>query len=485
MNKPRLAYSSAQLKHNAAKRKCVDCVANGGVPPPGTAGPTPAPPRLIAASSAAAPPPSAAAPDAASWRPGLPWNDACVGPKRLPPLYPGPPGWVRDPPGFLSTCPAVPAEFRNMAFAGFFIEGYVNQVTMDDCWALLADAYDALPGGAEAPRPLSEHAAVFRGSGWVLDVAAAAARLPAECSATKVMATGAYQLDPSFRLPAELPPRRCEKCKARGAAARCLCGEAYCNRQCQARSFSPSHPGNSAAVSPARRVPRVPADLCDSSVRPRWSPPHPTLAGGRLEGPQGGVRARCGELRDRPLPHEALVAAAAEGDRVAQVEESPGADAVDSREEKREARSDRGRSWRRSGSGQQGNVAVKEGAARRGSGADSRSRKPPPKEFGRCAPQSLAADSTILEGTWRAAGEGTSHNTPPLFISSFVLCLQPRLISAAGSPESRSLRYLRQQRAYLRTIHPQSSRVCAQTPSVSPVRSSGSSRLSLTDSFAS
>lgn len=249
--KPRSAYSGAQLKHNASKRKCLECVANGGEPPPGICGAPPPSARAPAPAQSAgkkknkaaryiAPPSgSSAVPDAASWRPGLPWPDAVNGPRGLPPLFPCGPGWIRDVPGFIATLPHQMRAMVPPSLLGPLIEGYVNQAKMDESWTMLSDAYEALPGGAEAKRPLAEHQAVFKRNGWILDVSAAAARVPgraAECAAKDVFETGAFSLDPAFRLPAELPPRRCEKCKARGAAARCLCGEAYCNRQCQACS---------------------------------------------------------------------------------------------------------------------------------------------------------------------------------------------------------------------------------------------------------
>ena len=221
--KPPASFSVTQRKRKSLRR-CSDCVVAEGrkaapqPPKPAPPPPEPAPPPVPAPTRPAAHPP------AAQWRPGTPWPHACVGPGGLPELYPGPALWVRDIDAFYAS---LPAGFPHLPV--FMLQPYVQQVELDERFALLTERYAALPGGAALRRPLSEHAPLFAACGLTLRMHDTG--LPVDV--TEIFSTpNGYGVDFSVKL-RHAAARCCDKCK-KPAAARCRCGEAYCSRTCQA-----------------------------------------------------------------------------------------------------------------------------------------------------------------------------------------------------------------------------------------------------------
>ena len=167
-------------------------------------------------------------PSAAQWRPGAPWPHACVGPGGLPELYPAPALWVRDIDAFYAR---LPPGFPH--FPVFMLQPYVQQVELDERFALLTEKYAAQPGGASLRRPLSEHAPLFAACGLTLRMHDTG--LPV--NVTDIFSTpNGYGVDFSVK-PRHAAARFCDKCK-KPAAARCRCGEAYCSRTCQAAHWT-------------------------------------------------------------------------------------------------------------------------------------------------------------------------------------------------------------------------------------------------------
>ncbi len=226
-SKPPACFSGVQRKLSAAQRRCSACVAAGREAP---AKPAALPPPRP---TAAAPPArSPAAPKPPQWTSGAPWPHACIGPNGLPELYPGPALWVRDIRGFLAS---LPPALRQTCAPGLplLLEPYGTQVELDERYALLTAAYEALPGGARAARPWAQHAATFAAAGLRLQ-----ARDPGRPLSAVDLFTmrNGYAVDARVQLRAPAP-RTCDNCKA-PAAARCRCGEAYCSRECQAADWA-------------------------------------------------------------------------------------------------------------------------------------------------------------------------------------------------------------------------------------------------------
>ena len=171
-------------------------------------------------------------------------------PPDLPPLYPGPPAWLSDPHSAMRRhlwpeAASMPPSLREM-----ILQSYLSQRRSDERYRHLMHLYGAGrhgDGDANRRRGLDEHNELFRQAGYdFAPVLTAAARAPmpprtlleaynlmkSVCGRPRFVedAGGTYvPLSP-------LPPRACQYCD-RPCIAECRCGEAYCDKDCQAADW--------------------------------------------------------------------------------------------------------------------------------------------------------------------------------------------------------------------------------------------------------
>lgn len=166
-----------------------------------------------------------------AWTRGTPWPWAATGPRGLPPLFPGPPGWTSNPALFLNS---LGPRFQALAFLGQLAG---NQYETDSRWSRLKPLYDAA-GGEDSSRPWTEHRRNFAAAGLCLeDTNGAAARDPSLSLPELVRARLEYSLLLDFAPTSPPPPRKCDGC-GKPAVAQCACGETYCGRVCQTDSWN-------------------------------------------------------------------------------------------------------------------------------------------------------------------------------------------------------------------------------------------------------
>lgn len=152
----------------------------------------------------------------------------------LPPLYPGPPGWLNDPAAFVRSL--------NIPFADIttdFLQSYIDQRELDDRWRLLA----FLKEDKEECMTFEQYVRLYASAGWDLGSVR-----PRHINAEKKLSFGDLvqlgihmpQLLPRHRrpaLPLRLPPRQCDSCKS-VTVKECICGESFCSVECQRKEWS-------------------------------------------------------------------------------------------------------------------------------------------------------------------------------------------------------------------------------------------------------
>lgn len=175
------------------------------------------------------------------WKRGDPWPYATV--MRLPggvqvaPLFPGRPGWVHGMEAFFSHPKA--ATLRSLAYPDA-PQSWASQIRLDSRWHRVGDAYSQR-GGEKVERTAEEHVSIWKEAGLILENDSGG---PMAFSGTRdnkwLRAHCSYKMDPAFddaKAP-PLPPRECDYTKCgKVALAGCLCGEAYCSRECQVNEW--------------------------------------------------------------------------------------------------------------------------------------------------------------------------------------------------------------------------------------------------------
>lgn len=165
-------------------------------------------------------------------------------PRNLSPLFPGPPPWLGNVDASLASLSArsgMPLAMMNM-MAG----GCMQQRELDERFRHLGYVYSELEsqgfGGPKHPRTLVEHEPHFRTAGY--DLSPAVRRgderkyiLVDAFEAMRNASQGDGLIrDGSYQPPQPPPPRMCDYC-SRICKAECLCGEAYCDKDCQAADW--------------------------------------------------------------------------------------------------------------------------------------------------------------------------------------------------------------------------------------------------------
>jgi len=167
-------------------------------------------------------------------------------PGDLPLLYPGPPFWMNDP-NYLNKVTQqlrVPHHLMDL-----LVGNYTQQRDMDNRHAHLLHVYAkhkatlVSQGTAEGPKwALVEHVKMFRKAGWDLSFAAAANADHPPCTFTTAYhlmrdCGGLKMVDPmKYKPPKKSIPRHCDHCN-RYCFNECECGEAFCDRDCQAAAW--------------------------------------------------------------------------------------------------------------------------------------------------------------------------------------------------------------------------------------------------------
>ncbi|KAI9193670.1 uncharacterized protein BJ171DRAFT_635262 [Polychytrium aggregatum] len=140
----------------------------------------------------------------------------------LPPLYPGPPGWIRD-------VTEIPEGLRGIPDDGIAlqIKNYIRHRELDRRFAYLMDQYDGL-GGTDASLSYSQHEQLFKKVGFTLKPVSDKLKSGFQMNLDYLLNHVSY--DVAKDAPHQL--RSCEEC-GEPTKNECRCGEAFCSKRCQ------------------------------------------------------------------------------------------------------------------------------------------------------------------------------------------------------------------------------------------------------------
>lgn len=183
------------------------------------------------------PPAQAAASCGASPPDALPKPHNVRRPKGLPDLYPGPPPWLVDSETVLGDMAAkvgTPPVMMKMALGA-----YLHQRQSDERWRHLTHLYR---GQEKTCLSVEEHGTKFTQAGYDFSKVLRVRPRPPPCAwyeahdLLHATTSGLRMLKSGYVPPSPPLPRFCDYCK-RQCTAECRCGEAYCDKDCQAMDW--------------------------------------------------------------------------------------------------------------------------------------------------------------------------------------------------------------------------------------------------------
>eukprot|EP01025_Chloroclados_australasicus_P003140 TRINITY_DN10725_c0_g2_i1.p2 TRINITY_DN10725_c0_g2~~TRINITY_DN10725_c0_g2_i1.p2 ORF type:complete len:233 (-),score=6.15 TRINITY_DN10725_c0_g2_i1:206-904(-) len=153
-------------------------------------------------------------------------------PQDLPPLYPGPPGWIDNPVLFMQSL-----RFPNVQLIAQMTQNFTYQRELDARWRHLC----ALKETAPKQMKFDEWVELYKKAGW--DLASVRPTVMDEdelWSMENLQECGIMMpgLLPEYQRPPmlEIPPPKCEQCE-QPCQSECICGEAFCSKRCQIKNW--------------------------------------------------------------------------------------------------------------------------------------------------------------------------------------------------------------------------------------------------------
>ena len=161
-------------------------------------------------------------------------------PKDLPSLYPGPPPWLDSKNASwidrVASVGGVPSHMME-----FFLGNFRNQREMDARWRHLVYMYKGEGRNEEKDAlPLTEHHRRWTEAGWDFSLVLRDNSRHPPCTwheALELVGNPQMLTASGYTPPSPPLPRFCDCC-GRQCTAECRCGEAYCNKDCQAKEWS-------------------------------------------------------------------------------------------------------------------------------------------------------------------------------------------------------------------------------------------------------
>ena len=164
-------------------------------------------------------------------------------PKDLPGLYPGPPPWL-DPKNAAWLAKIIRKIGVPSNMMDFFLGSFRNQREMDARWRHLVYMYkgEGRRNEEKDALPLTEHHKRWTEAGWDFSSALHDNPRHPPCTwqgAMELIGSPQMLTASGYTPPSPPLPRVCDCC-GRQCTAECRCGEAYCNKDCQAKEW-PNH----------------------------------------------------------------------------------------------------------------------------------------------------------------------------------------------------------------------------------------------------